>query len=111
MGTSRTSRAPGEQADLNPEAREGVGPGPLLTAAEPAAVAGLVEGAAGAAHRGDATTGRSAAGGRVQAPVPAPRGVGSGAWIPRRPRSLKSSSYSPGPAPAAAERKRTAGRG
>lgn len=38
--------------DPKPEARAGVGPGPLLTAAGPDAVAGLVEGAAGAAHRG-----------------------------------------------------------
>lgn len=82
VGTSRTFPPRGERADLNPEAREGVGPSPLLTAAEPAAVAGLAEGAAGAAHRGDATTGSSAAGGRVQPPVPAPRGVGPGAWIP-----------------------------
>lgn len=50
--TSRTFRTLGEQADPNPEARAGLGPGPLLTAAGLAAVAGLVEGAAGAAHRG-----------------------------------------------------------
>lgn len=52
---------PAERADPNPEALAGVGTGPLLTAAEPAAVASFVEGAAGAAHRCGAAAGRSEA--------------------------------------------------
>ena len=58
--------------DPKPEARAGVGPGPLLTGAGPAAIAGLVEGAAGAAHRGQEGARRASA-----PPVPALRGLGS----------------------------------
>lgn len=51
-----------------------VGPGPLLTAAKPVAVAGLVEGAAGAAHRGQEGARRaSAATARAGDPEPGPR--------------------------------------
>lgn len=72
VGTGRTFRTPRERADPNPEAQDGVGSGPLLTAAEPAAVAGLVEGAAGAAHRGGADAGESEAPRASAATCPSP---------------------------------------
>ena len=79
-----------------------VGPGPLLTAAKPVAVAGLVEGAAGAAHRGQEDARRaSAATARAGDPE-----LGS-----RAKRSRGTSSFnSKRPAPALTERKRAAER-
>lgn len=106
---SRTFRTPREQADPNPDARAGVGLGPLLTAAEPAAVAGLVEGAAGAAHSGQK-------GGlvnqRSQPPIRTRRGGRPGAAIARkspRRRDCSSNSARSDPQVLSARAKRSAG--
>ncbi|KAK2500487.1 hypothetical protein MC885_012279 [Smutsia gigantea] len=101
---SRTFLTPRAPADPNPEARSGVGPGPLLTAAKPAAVAGLVEGAAGAAHRGP-EGGR--AGERSHLPQPL-AGVSLGARGPRTAHPPRRSSPAACRAPAGPERRRTA---
>lgn len=57
---------PWDPGGANPPKPQGagglaVGPGPLLTIAKPVAVAGLVEGAAGAAHRGQEGARRASA--------------------------------------------------
>lgn len=81
-------------------------PGPLLTAAEPVAVAGLVEGAAGAAHRGQKG---GLVGERSHLSQP---GASVGQELGSRANCTGDAEASPAAAPAlaGAERKRTAER-